>query len=118
MEVIKLIVHECKTYWGMVYHIITSDGKGTITLQVYKEDDVLQAVIVSLSVYKNARNRGYTRALVHEAERLAKCNNCNQVLLDYESQSQMAPVLKEMYAKFGYEQYDEDDNLIYLFKNI
>ena len=67
----KFVKHKNKWTWGESTIIIKNDGTGTITVQFFNDETDL-AYITGLSVYSGARNKGLGKALLYEAEKIAK----------------------------------------------
>jgi ribosomal protein S18 acetylase RimI-like enzyme len=107
----NFVIHKNKTFWGKVWHIITSDGKGHIRVQ-HDNEEPDYAHISSLSVIPEVRRKGLATELLKKAEEVSGVNVFRL------SVEKVAPKwILEFYERKGYEIYLEDDDYYYLEKD-
>ena len=70
---IDFIIHSNDTNWGHVWHIVTTDGKGMITIEL-GEDDKKRFYFYGLSVTPDLRRKGVGTELLKAAEKLSMEN--------------------------------------------
>lgn len=115
----KFIIHENKTFWGKVYHIITSDGYGHLQVSIENDtDDILY--LTGLSVYKDFRKQGIGTMLLKKAEEIGKENNILYIKLNIEKNNLKLSEnpLYNFYINNGYKYLTEDNEYIYFIKYI
>ena len=73
---IDFIIHSNDTNWGHVWHIVTTDGKGMITIEL-GDDDKKRFYFYGLSVTPDLRRKGVGTELLKAAEKLSMENGGN-----------------------------------------
>ena len=112
---IKFIIHENKTFWGKVWHIIGNDGMSYLKVS-YEKDDPGVLYLNSLSVYPSVRGNGRGIELLREAEKLGrslKDINCLQLCVEKPGEK-----LVKYYENQDYKVIDKDSEYIYLLKTL
>ena len=112
---IDIIIHSNTTNWGKVWHIITTDGKGIITIELDNEDKK-RFYFYGLSVTPDLRRKGVGSTLLKAAEKLSIENGGNVLRLNINKP--YYDWLYQFYLDNGFEIHDEDENEIYLVKYI
>lgn len=112
---IDFIIHSNDTNWGHVWHIVTTDGKGMITIEL-GDDDKKRFYFYGLSVIPGLRRKGVGTELLKAAEKLSMENGGNVFRLNVDKPKK--DWLYDFYINNGYEVHDEDENEIYLIKYI
>jgi len=110
----NFIIHSNLTNWGHVWHIVTNDGKGMITIE-YDNDEPDLMFFYGLSVCNDVRNQGIGKALLSAAEKLGLENGKHRFKLHIEKPKSW---LYDFYIKQGYSYADEDEDEIFLVKSI
>ena len=110
----KFVIHENKTFWGVVWHIITSDGNGHLEVSIDNDEDKTM-YLCGLSVMPKYRNKGIGKALINIAELIAKDKKISNIKLEYEK---IYESLHDYYSKLGYKKINSDNNYIYMGKKI
>lgn len=102
---IKFVIHEVKTPWGHVWHILTNDGYGLCNLE-FDEDNDDELFIYGLSVYESARHNGIGTALINQCERMARKGEFDRIALDVDKTDNK---LIDWYTRLGYTKVSEDE---------
>jgi ribosomal protein S18 acetylase RimI-like enzyme len=110
----NFVIHKNNTYWGTVYHIITSDGKGCIEISL-DNNESNTAYLSGLSVIPEVRHNGIGTALIKEAEQIAENNEIDKICLSVEK---INDSLLRYYQNLNYDLIDEDDDYFYLEKQL
>lgn len=102
---IKFVIHDVRTPWGQVWHILTNDGYGLCNLE-YDEDNDDELTIYGLSVYKSARHQGYATAMINQCERMARKEGFDKISLEVDKTDKN---LQAWYKRLGYIRVSEDE---------
>ena len=111
----NFVYHENKTSWGIVWHIITSDGKGHVAASIEDEEENDTIFIYGLSVIPEVRNQGIGKQLVKLVEQIGIDRGLHRVRLNVEVEQKE---LCKYYENLGYEYWDEDKTYFYMIKYI
>ena len=112
---IDIVIHSNITNWGHAWHIVTTDGKALISINLDNEDPH-RFYFYGLSVSQDIRNKGIGTEMLKAAEKLSIENGGNVFRLNIEKPKK--DWLYNFYIKNGYEFWDEDEDEIYLVKYI
>ena len=97
---IDFIIHSNDTNWGHVWHIVTTDGKGMITIEL-GDDDKKRFYFYGLSVTPDLRRKGVGTELLKAAEKLSMENGGNVFRLNVDKPKK--DWLYDFYINNGYE---------------
>ncbi len=97
----KIIKIESKWFWGSSVYLVTADGNALVKC-VIDDNDKDTCELQDLNVHSDYRTRGFAKALMQEAEQVAKEHGCQFMLLWAEKDKWM----RKWYERLGY--YEEE----------